>query len=154
MGTEIERKFLVRTDDWRRSANAGSAYRQGYLARSEAASVRIRIIDRIGGRITIKSARSGLVRSEYEYETPLEDAEELLILCGANVLEKRRYLVPAGGLEWEVDVFSGRHEGLVLAEIELTAEDQEVDLPDWLGEEVTGNADYSNEALAASPGAL
>lgn len=151
MGTEIERKFLVKSDAWRALATASSVLRQGYLASGSAVSVRVRIRDSSSAQLTLKTGTTGLVRSEYEYEVPVADAEELLRLCAEAVVEKRRYLVPAGNhLAWEVDVFAGRHQGLVLAEIELHSEDQTIDLPEWLGDEVTGDPRYQNATLAWS----
>jgi adenylate cyclase len=145
---EIERKFLVRDAAWRSTAGPPARIRQGYLARGEAASVRIRIRDGTSGFLTVKSVGGGRSRAEFEYQVPVADAEALMALCGPDVLEKQRFLVQRDRLVWEVDVFAGRHEGLVLAEIELEREDQPVDLPDWVGREVTEDPRYRNGALA------
>lgn len=155
MGLEIERKFLVRSDSWRSAATGSRHIRQAYLAMTDAANVRVRIVDDRKAVLTIKSAAPGLVRSEFEYAVPLADAEEMMALRAGDCIEKRRYIVPAGidrdrAANWEVDVFEGCHEGLVLAEIEL-AEGVEIGvLPDWLGEEVTGDRRYYNAALACA----
>jgi adenylate cyclase len=98
--------------------------------------------------ITLKGKTVGISRAEYEYEIPIEEGRELLELARPEVLEKRRYLVKHDGLQWEVDVFEGRHAGLVLAEVELESVDQPVDLPDWVGEEVSEDGRYFNASLA------
>jgi len=152
MGIEIERKFLVAGNDWQAGADEGRSIRQAYLANGGAASVRIRVLGDRGGksaRLTIKSRGGGLSRAEFEYPVPVADALELMALRSGNVIEKTRYRVPAGpDRVWEVDVFAGVHAGLVLAEIELGAEDELFERPDWLGEEVTGDPRYANAALA------
>jgi len=149
MATEIERKFLVKNDAWKSQVTARSHIRQGYLAVNDKVSIRIRIRDGHPSQVTIKSGSTGLSRSEYEYDIPPGDAEELMTVCGDHMLEKHRHLVPQGDLTWEVDVFSAPHEGLVIAEIEIPAEDHAVDLPDWLGEEVTGDPAYNNSSLSS-----
>jgi CYTH domain-containing protein len=148
MAKEIERKFLVRSDAWRAGADAGTLYRQGYLHSDESVSVRVRLA---GDKafLTIKGGGAGISRSEFEYPVPPEDASEILdALCHAGSVEKTRHLFPAGRHTWEIDVFAGRHAGLVLAEIELSSEDEPFDRPDWLGEEVTGDPRYLNSNLA------
>lgn len=148
MGTEIERKFLVIGDDWRQKAGPGQPLRQGYLTPQGATSVRIRCAPE-EAFLTIKGETHGLARPEFEYEIPVAEAEEMLrTLCIGPPLEKTRYRVEHGGLTWEVDVFSGRHVGLVLAEVELTEAAQHVDLPPWVGAEVTHDPRYRNAALA------
>jgi len=149
MGIEIERKFLVLNDEWRRGADAGRLLRQGYLASSDRATVRVRTEDQTISYVTIKGS-GGVSRAEYEYDIPFGDALELLEMCGGHTLEKRRHELPAGGLTWEIDVFMGRHAGLVLAEIEMEHEDQHFERPDWLGQEVTHDSRYRNEFLARS----
>jgi adenylate cyclase len=151
MGLEIERKFLVVSDAWRAQATGSVALEQGYLARSSDVSVRVRVHDGQSAFLTVKSGGQALARAEYEYEIPVPDARELLALCQPNVVVKRRHLVPAGDLTWEVDVFEGRHAGLVLAEIELDTADQTFELPDWVGEDVTGDERYYNAVLAYQP---
>jgi adenylate cyclase len=148
MGSEIERKFLVRGDGWRDGVTARHALEQGYLVSGGATSVRVRIYDGAQAKLTLKAGGVGRVRAEYEYDIPLDDARELLALCGSRTLTKVRHLVPAGALTWEVDVFSGRHAGLVMAEIELEDAEQAFDRPDWLGEEVTEDERYYNSTLA------
>lgn len=151
MGTEIERKFLVRNSDWRAASRASKRIRQGYLASGGVNSVRVRIIDDSKARLTVKSAASAVVRQEFEYDVPVEDGLELLALCEGHIIEKVRHLVPAGpGRAWEVDVFAGPLEGLVLAEIELDAADEAFTAPDWLGREVTDERCYANASLARS----
>ena len=148
MGQEIERKFLVRSDDWRSLADKGRLIRQGYLSTNAKATVRVRSFDDREAVITLKGKVEGLVRAEYEYPIPIEDARELLEMAQPQVLEKRRYHVPHDGLTWEVDVFEGRHQGLVLAEIELDSDDQKIELPGWAGKEVSDDERYYNATLA------
>ncbi len=148
MGLEIERKFLVRSDDWRPSAGPGQLIRQGYLSSEGKATVRVRSFDDEHAVITLRGKLSGITRSEFEYPIPIEDARELLAIAQPQVLEKKRYDVPYGGLTWEVDVFEGRHLGLIIAEIELAGADQEIDLPSWIGEEVSHDDRYYNADLA------
>lgn len=146
---EIERKFLVASDAW--SANAvGLPIRQGYLARASHCVVRVRTY---GERafVTIKSDRSGLTRSEYEYEIPFDHAVEMLALCEGAVIEKVRHRIEHADHTWEVDVFSGPNAGLVVAEIELGAEDEPFERPAWLGEEVSGDPRYANAYLSLHP---
>ena len=145
---EIERKFLVRGDEWRKKATSDTHIEQGYLARGRKATVRVRIRDGKTATLTIKSRESGISRSEFEYKIPLKHARELMALCGASRIEKQRYVVPQGKLNWEIDVFTHRADGLVLAEIELEREDQVVKLPKWIGEEVTADPKYRNSKLA------
>ena len=105
------------------------------------------------GRLTVKgpSSEDGLVRAEFEYEVPFEDAEAMLALCVSGVIDKVRYSIEVDDLEWVVDVFEGANEGLVLAEVELSREDEEFEVPEWAGEEVTGDPRYYNSSLAAVP---
>lgn len=155
MAQEIERKFLVRNDGWKALAQSSSLLRQGYLSSNSKATVRVRSWDDKQAALTLKGKSSGMTRAEYEYDIPMDDAREMLEMAQPHVLEKRRHLVPIGGLTWEVDVFEGRHAGLVIAEVELTSEDQAVDLPDWVGIEVTDDDRYYNASLSrinGSPG--
>ena len=136
MAKEIERKFLVKGDEWRRSASAGTRLRQGYLSDGGNAAVRVRIAeDR--AFITVKAARPGRVRDEFEYPIPVTDAEQMLALCTGAILEKTRFRIPEGRYVWEVDVYAGDNAGLVLAEIELDGEEATFGKPSWLGPEVT-----------------
>lgn len=150
MGIEIERKFLVSSDDWRDLAE-GIDYRQGYLSTVKERTVRVRTI-RDRGYVTVKGISIGASRSEYEYEIPVEDAHEMLdALCERPLIEKRRYKIPQGPVTWEVDEFFGDNRGLILAEVELESADQPLELPDWIGDEVTGDPRYFNANLIAHP---
>jgi len=146
---EIERKFLVVGDAWRKKAGHPSAIVQGYLARGRQATVRVRIKDGRSATLTIKSRERGASRAEFEYPLPIKDAKALLDLCGRSRIEKQRYTLTHGKLVWEIDVFAGAHEGLILAEVELSQVDQPVSLPSWIGEEVTADPSYRNSALAS-----
>lgn len=147
MAVEIERKFLVKNDQWRGLAE-GYLYRQGYIPTQDYTTVRVRIIgDR--GYLTIKGKNTGMSRLEFEYEIPLVDADQMLInLCSPPLIEKYRYRIEFADKIWEVDEFLGKNQGLILAEIELSREDETIELPDWIGEEVTGDARYYNSNLA------
>ncbi|MCJ2180403.1 CYTH domain-containing protein [Novosphingobium album (ex Hu et al. 2023)] len=150
---EIERKFLVSGDAWRSQVSGARRIRQAYLANGGTTSVRVRVIDGSSAKLTVKGAARAdgpaLSRPEFEYAIPVADALAMMEMRNGRIVEKTRYLVPAGaGRTWEVDVFTGALEGLVLAEIELERPDEEVALPDWLGREVTGDPRYGNMALA------
>ncbi len=148
MGREIERKFLVVSDAWQPIATGSALLRQGYLSSNAKATVRVRSTDDERAVLTLKGAVEGISRAEYEYEIPIADARELLVMAEPHVVEKRRYLVPYGALTWEVDVFLGRHAGLVMAEVELVDENQPVPLPGWAGAEVTQDDRYNNASLS------
>ena len=150
MAVEIERKFLVQGDGWRGLA-PGKHYRQGYLSTDADRTVRVRVIeDR--GYLTIKGATVNATRAEYEYAIPVEDAHAMLdTLCERPLVEKTRYRIEHQGMVWEVDEFAGENAGLLLAEVELDSEDQVIALPDWAGEEVTGELRYYNSNLIANP---
>lgn len=151
MAVEIERKFLVRDASWREAALPGVAYRQGYFAGLERCSVRVRI-GAGRARLNIKGATLSIERCEYEYEIPLADAEELLARCCVTPLvAKTRYRVPHARHVWEVDVFTGENEGLVVAEIELGRPDEAFERPPWLGAEVSDDPRYYNVNLVAHP---
>ncbi|MBP2443673.1 CYTH domain-containing protein [Rhizobium leguminosarum] len=152
MAKEIERKFLVRSDGWRSAVETKSVLKQGYIASMDDRSVRVRILDDRKARLTIKIGRSTITRDEFEYDLPIADAKELLQNAIGIVIEKTRYRVPHEGFVWEVDVFAGEHRGLVIAEVEMTAETDDPALPAWLGREVTGDSRYSNQALATEYG--
>jgi len=147
MGVEIERKFLVVGEAWREEVASHSDIRQAYLAVNDRNTVRVRIKD-TAAFLTVKSAAPALTRAEYEYPIPVADAEALLALRSGRLIEKRRHIVPHGALRWEIDVFSGDLDGLVIAEIELPSEGTAFARPAWLGEEVTGEPRYSNASLA------
>jgi adenylate cyclase len=151
MALEIERKFLVKDDGWRRGADEGRRLRQAYLADTGRAAVRVRIEDEARAVLTIKSADSGLTRQEFEYAIPLADAVALLALRQGSVVEKTRYHVPHAGRHWEVDLYAGDNDGLVLAEVEIESEAAAVELPPWLGREVSGEARYYASSLARRP---
>ena len=148
MGVEIERKFKVK--ERFRPTGVGIEMAQGYLSRDPRRTVRIRIAG-IQGFLTIKGETCGATRSEYEYEIPAEEARELLALCDTPLVEKTRYVEMFCGKRWEVDIFHGANEGLRVAEIELAAEAEEFALPEWVGDEVTGERRYYNAALIAHP---
>ena len=151
MGTEIERKFLVKDDRWRAGASEGRRYRQGYLVVGPPMAIRVRIA---GDKalLNIKKATREIARDEFEYPIPLEDAEAILAgLCEGHIIEKTRYKVPFGGLTWEIDVFEGVNAGLVAAEVELDSETQRFERPAWLGEEVSRDARYLNSSLSRNP---
>ena len=149
MGREIERKYLVRTDGWA-PGDDGALQRQGYLAITELGNVRVRI-EAGRGTLTVKGAQSGLTRAEYEYEIPVADAEEILQgLCGF-VVEKTRYRRAHGGRTWEVDVFHGENDGLVIAEVELESEEDEVEPPEWVGDDVSHDTRYRVSHLSRHP---
>ena len=150
MPQEIERKFLVRNDSWR-GQDAGKHYRQGYLSTVKERTVRVRTAaDK--GFLTIKGITVGASRSEYEYEIPAADANEMLDrLCERPLIEKTRYRIPHAGLVWEVDEFEGENRGLITAEVELKDVHQSVTPPDWIGKEVTGDPRYFNANLVARP---
>lgn len=150
MGKEIERKFLVRDQSYRDGASCRT-YRQGYLSTASDKIVRVRA-DGLRGYLTIKGPSNGASRTEYEYEIPLSDAEEMLArMCEKPLIEKRRYLVVHEGMTWEVDEFLGENEGLCIAEIELEREDQGFALPPWAGREVTADSRYYNANLVKRP---
>ena len=151
MGIEIERKFLVADESWREAAAAGMRYRQGYLSTDPCNSVRVRVS---GDRawLNIKSATVGVTRREYEYEIPSADAHAILEeLCVKPLIEKTRFIVAHEGHDWEIDVFEGDNSGLVVAEIELEAADDEFTLPAWAGEDVSGDVRYYNQRLVEHP---
>lgn len=151
MGREIERKFLLSSDAWRGLVTRSDTIRQGYLSSTGGLTVRIRTINDRKGFITIKSGGSAIERAEYEYEIPIEDARELLMRCPGRLIEKRRHHLDLVGGEWVVDEFAGRHAGLILLEVELPSVSASIELPNWLGEEVSGKAEYYNSTLAALP---
>ena len=148
MGIEIERKFLVTGAAWRQGE--GTPYRQGYLSRDAARTVRVRVAGD-AGFLTIKGATRGAVRAEFEYAIPLADAEALLRLADGDLIDKRRRHVAFGGFTWDVDEFFGANAGLVVAEIELPHADTPFPRPPWLGREVTDDGRYSNASLSAHP---
>ena len=156
MATEIERKFLLASDDWRAPADDGVRMRQGYLSgpssdKNQQSSVRVRIAGEQAS-LNIKSATLGISRQEYEYSIPLADANEMLdTLADGPLIEKTRYHVQHGAHTWEIDVFAGDNQGLVVAEIELAEEGEVFEKPTWLGEEVSADPRYYNVCLVKHP---
>lgn len=159
--TEIERKFLVKSNAFIAQATTSYEIMQGYLCKDPEKTIRVRIRD-TRAFLTIKSSllRDGIAKFEWEKEIDLADAKELMKICLPGAISKTRYIIKVNGqrtkdkgqgtkdkgdsLKWEVDVFHGRLEGRVLAEIELSDEDEAFERPDWLGEEVTGQPQYYN----------
>ncbi|MBF0126108.1 MAG: CYTH domain-containing protein [Magnetococcales bacterium] len=150
MGREIERKFLVRGDAWR-SLGQGKDYQQGFLSTVKERVVRVRLVGD-QATLTIKGVSAGISRLEFEYPIPGDEARVMLeTLCERPLIEKVRYRIPLGDLVWEVDEFRGENQGLILAEVELTDENQSVALPSWVGEEVSSDPRYFNANLVRTP---
>jgi adenylate cyclase len=150
MGQEIEKKFLIKNDTWRGLAS-GKDYCQGYLSDEKGRTVRIRTIGE-RGILTIKGPSIGSARLEFEYDIPIDDAREMLDkLCNKPLIEKRRHKIPHQGFIWEVDEFEGENKGLIFAEIELEHEEQSFDIPEFIGDEVTGDPKYYNANLVQFP---
>ncbi len=152
MAQEIERKFLVKDDSYKQKAYRADRIAQGYICSARGRTVRVRI--RGGkGYLTIKgpAAQGGLSRYEWEKEIPVEEARELMKLCEPGLIDKTRYLVRSGRHVFEVDEFYGENEGLVVAEVELSAEDEAYEKPDFIGKEVTGDVRYFNSFLMRTP---
>ena len=149
MAKEIERKFLVHRELWQ-PKDEGIEISQGYLAADKKRAVRVRLA---GDRawLTVKGPTKGVERLEFEYEIPAADARAMLILCERPWIEKRRYLEQCGAHTWEIDCFRGENEGLVVAEIELSAADEIFEHPTWLGAEVSDDSRYLNASLMRLP---
>jgi adenylate cyclase len=149
---EIERKFLVKDTSYREEAFQQIRISQGFLNTHPERTVRIRIMG-YGALITVKgkSSADGLKRFEWEKEINVEEAEELLKLCEPGIIEKQRYLIKKGVHIFEIDEFFGENEGLVIAEVELKEEQEQIEKPSWLGEEVTGQVKYYNSQLSKKP---
>ncbi|RBQ04629.1 CYTH domain-containing protein [Pedobacter miscanthi] len=151
MGKEIERKFLIDQQKWDNlNKPEGKLFRQGYLLTDKDKTIRVRATE-TKGFLTIKGLTVGASRLEYEYEIPVAEANELLDNFSVSELSKTRYEIQFHGKLWEVDVFAGDNEGLVIAEIELESEDETFDLPDWVTKEVTEEAKYYNANLTVRP---
>ena len=152
MAQEIERKFLVANDSFKKMAFAASRIKQGYIYSKNGRTVRVRVRGE-KGYLTIKgpSNQAGTSRYEWEKEIPLSEAEELMHLCVDGFIDKTRYLVNFEGHPFEVDEFYGENAGLVLAEVELSMEQEQVDLPDFIGKEVTGDPRFYNSSLMKYP---
>ena len=151
MAIEIERKFLVSHNGWRRQVCRQHQIRQAYLSSTDLSTTRVRVIDELQAVLTIKSGYRGLARHEFEYAIPCNDAHQIIELRTSEIVEKTRHYVTVAGLTWEVDEFLGLNSGLVIAEVELDDEGIEIQLPDWVGEEVTGQRLYHNSQLAIRP---
>ena len=149
---EIERKFLVTSDAYKKEASTKKRIIQGYLSSIPERSVRIRIKEN-KAYITVKgsSNESGMSRFEWEKEIPVDEAQNLLLLCEKGSIDKNRFEVPVGNHVYEVDEFYGENEGLVMAEIELESETESFEKPDWIGEEVTNDKRYYNSFLSKNP---
>lgn len=150
MAKEIERKFLVKNESFK-LFSSGVIFRQGYLNRDKARTVRVRVAGE-QAFITIKGLTNGMERMEFEYPISLTDANEMLeTLCVKPLIEKLRYKIMSDGHIWEVDEFIGDNEGLTVAEVELKSPDEHVIIPDWVGSEVTGDLMYFNSNLVINP---
>ncbi len=150
MGIEIERKFLVKSDEWKSLGNR-IFYQQGYLLIDKKRTIRIRTIND-KGFITIKGPANGISRSEFEYEIPVEEARVIQeTLCEKPLIKKYRTKIELNNFTWEVDEFIDENEGLVIAEVELENENQKIYIPNWIGEEVTGDMKYYNSMLTKNP---
>lgn len=144
MGVEIERKFLVDEEKWNViRPDKGKHILQGYLSKKIESTVRVRVKGDIG-LLTIKGKTTGAKRAEFEYEIPLQEAQEMLDTMCDNYIKKVRYEVEIDGRVWEVDEFSSPKEGLILAEIELSSESEKINLPEWITQEVTEDPSYYN----------
>ena len=151
MAIEIERKFRVVDSAWMSSVSRRRRIRQAYLTKNGRVAIRIRIDGEDRATLTIKTAQPAVLHHEYEYDIPIEDAEELLGLRDGAVIEKTRHEVPIGEVVWEIDVFAGENAGLVIAEVELVNGDQEFCRPSWVGEEITHDRRFYNADLAKRP---
>ena len=156
MGVEIERKFLVVNDDWKLQTQEAhiTAMRQGYLNSNPERVVRVRIEKNHQTQtamLTIKGKAVGISRGEWEYEISVEEAQQLLQLCEQPLIEKRRHRLKMDNVVWEIDEFFGDNVGLVIAEVELQSEDQYINRPDWLGEDVSLDHRYANANLFKHP---
>jgi len=147
MAVEIERRFRVSNEAWRVGVARSTRITQGYLAITEHAVIRVRVRDE-NGYVTIKSRDGGLARDEFEYAIPLDDARSLLKLCGSRVLAKVRHEVPYAGYCWEVDEYLQPFADLIIAEVELQSETEDPPRPEWIGEDITHDGNFSNAALA------
>ena len=151
MALEVEHKFLVTNDEWRRHVDYSEMFKQGYLSSQPTCSIRVRICEQRAW-LNIKSATIGTYRHEYEYEIPVADAGEILLhLCSRPLVEKTRHYVRHGNELWEIDEFEGANRGLIVAEIELDNIGQPFERPAWLGKEVTEDLRYYNNNLALHP---
>lgn len=151
MSIEIERRFLVKNEEWRPLVIRKMQIEQGYLVSHGDATVRVRIANHHTATLTIKSHAAGISRAEFEYPIPLDDAARLLELRVGSLIRKVRHIAISNGLVWEIDVFEGDNAGLVIAEVELKSIVQQVRLPNWAGSEISGDARFSNSHLSQQP---
>jgi len=152
MSLEIERKFLVKNDDFKRESFAQKSIKQGYLNSDKNRTVRVRIADeKAFMTIKGKSNATGTTRFEWEKEIDKLEAENLLLLCEPSIIDKTRYLVKVGNHTFEVDEFYGDNQGLTVSEIELSSENETFTKPNWLGKEVTGDVKYYNSSISKHP---
>lgn len=151
MGVEIEHKFLVIDDSWRSDVISSTRIVQGYLAHTDTTTVRARIKGDVAF-LTIKGVTSGVSRSEFEYEIPVADAQAMLDeMASGPVIDKVRHIIDVDGHIWELDVFAGDNEGLVMAEIELASDAEQFNVPAWAGLDVSDDSRYYNVNLASNP---
>ena len=151
MGIEIERRFLVENEDWKSQVIRSEEFSQAYLNSSlDEWATRVRIIDKKKSYITLKSSLNGLINYEFEYSIPIKDAVELIHLSKYKVT-KTRYQLKINKKIWVVDFFYGSNSSLKIAEIELNSESEEIQVPSWCGEEITGIKSLSNASLAITP---
>lgn len=151
MAKEIERKYLLKNDSWRQEVVNSEHYVQAYLANNKQCSVRIRICDDKAD-LNIKGMTIGVVRDEYEYTIPIEDARTMVeTICLKPYIEKTRHFVQHAGKTWEIDEFEKENQGLIVAEVELEDTREEIQLPAWIGEEVTEDPKYYNVCLIQHP---
>jgi adenylate cyclase len=151
MGIEIEKKFLVDHEKWQQLVKPqGKVYKQGYLLSDEKRTVRVRVADDVA-YITLKGSTTGISRSEFEYTIPVNEGKEILKDMATSFMEKTRYNIKYAGNVWEVDVFEGDNQGLIIAEIELKHENQEFEKPEWIKNEVSDDLRYTNACLSVNP---
>ena len=150
MAIEIERKYLIKSGAWT-PKGPGAHFQQGYLSSQKERVVRVRIEGSVA-KLTIKGVSSGITRSEFEYGIPLEDAGVILNqLCERPLIDKHRHVEHHLGRAWEIDVFHGENDGLVIAEVELPSADAKLDLPEWVGDELSNDPRYFNSNLLKNP---
>ena len=150
MKVEIERKFLVKNEDWKKLIAEKHTIQQGYLNADKSCNVRVRIMNNLAF-ITIKGKRVNTTRPEFEYEIPLNDAESILKLTKNSIIKKTRFTVNHQGQIWEIDQFEGDNQGLVIAEIELKQKDEAISLPNWIGTEISNDDRFYNLSLSINP---
>jgi adenylate cyclase len=151
MGVEIEKKFLVDHEKWQQLVKPkGKVYKQGYLLSDEKRTVRVRVTDD-AAYITLKGSTTGISRSEFEYTIPVNEGQEILKDMATSFIEKTRYNINYAGNVWEVDIFEGDNQGLIIAEIELKHENQEFEKPEWVKNEVSDDRRYTNAYLSVNP---